>query len=655
MRTNTAKTMLFLLLCLALFGCGDLGIVLPRDGTYRIRTLVNDNSLGDCSLIQAGDMIRPYCDSSVTEDPDVRGILVLILNSQKETVGRNVRYVLKGYATDMPVEEDASNLDSKTEKIELEENVLESTEGDEDTSEVISEDGPIEETEDIVIVVDRLDSKLPPFTMPENLEIGLYTLVFRVFGEREIFGETEEKFYYLGNARFSLNDIQMYLPGVFSESRLIPPGTTVLLEANIDADPRLHPYIVWYNGKKPIGEGRLSSGAGLIFWEAPEQTGFQTLRAEIFPSYNRQGINGISREIVLPVSAKAPKAGFFSFQSPAELDWLGVKTVLDSETPARINSEQKAELLRWYHFAGNFDDSRYPLAENSLMPLTERPPRWKALGYYYGLAAGAYDSYYLAPLSFIHRGDSGGGAFLFRFKPDSDGNLMNALFASTASNAQVKMNLLLKENKIFLQLSRGEIQSKEISIPVDSESASHITIAVVFYLYNDRLEAKLVPEKSSPAQAEITSIKNSEALSGECRISLGDPDNSADSSAEMSGQLSERTAPSRPFTAIWTQLAVLYIDPPEPEEVKEEAAETADLIEETAIAYKIADHETMKSPAPEAESGKNAQVPRTAPENSRQQANAEQKTAIAEIPEQEPAEALSADPESQDPLYSASE
>jgi hypothetical protein len=612
MSIRTTSKVFFLLFCLALLGnCGQLGMVLSTGGTYQIRTLVNDTFLDDYSLISTGASIRPYCDNSITKDPDISELLLFFKNSQGETVGRRIRYVLKLDADDYPQIEESPDV-GKTDEDDSAEDSEDTIDGEgnsEDSEGTIGEEGSSEESEEevkfdlhteepdsiepIVIQVKRFDKNLPPFTMPVDMEIGAYTLIIRVLGGNEIIGETEQDFFYLGNADFSLKDIQLYLPGN-SGSRLIPLGTTVLLEAKIEADGRLNPYIVWHNGKKIIQEGSLSDGANLIFWKAPEQTGFHTLRAEIFPSRLRQGVQGISREIVLPVSAKAAGAGFFPDQTLADF----VITASDSSPEAKDAPQNEPvpewnpDPIHWYQFAGTLHDSNNPLATGkTLVPVREGLPRWRPMDYSYGLVTGPSDIYSLPPVSFIYEEEQkGGGLFLLRIKAVSDGNIFNAVFES---NGQVKMDISYNDGHLALSLGTTGNPAKEALIPLNKpdETGAHISAAVLFYLFEDRLEARLIVQEDEASQNVSLGI-GARGLNGKCRISIGGMANSdgyseyplQTPSEEQTRKRNERQ--KRPETAIWNEFAVLYMVPPEEPVLAEldieEIAEDEDVVEETA-------------------------------------------------------------------------
>jgi hypothetical protein len=597
MSIRTALKVFFLLFCLTLLGnCGKLDMVLSTGGTYQIRTLVGDTFLDDYSLVFTGDSIQPYCDNSIANDPDISELLLFFKNSQGETVGRKIRYVLKLDAGYYPQTEESSDA-GKTDEDDVAEGQIEgSIDGEGDSEE--SEEGegmpdlPAEEPKNIeatAIHVKRFDKNLPPFTMPADMKIGAYTLIIRVLGGNEIIGETEQGFFYLGNADFSLKDIQLYLPGS-SGSRLIPLGTTVLLEAKIEADRRLNPYIVWHNGKKIIQEGSLSDGANLVFWKAPDQTGFHTLRVEIFPSRPHQEVQGISREIVIPVSAKAAVAGFFSGQALADFAITAPDSSPEAKDAHRNDPapEWNPDPIHWYQFAGTLHDSNNPLAtEKTLVPVTEGLPRWRPMDYGYGLVTGPSDIYSLPPVSFIHEEEQkGGGLFLFRIKAVSDGDVLNAVFES---DSEVTMDISYNNEHLVLSLGAINNPAKQALIPYNNpgETGAHISAAVLFYLFEDRLEARLMLQDDESAQNVSLGI-GVRGLNGKCRISIGGMANSdGDSEDTLQSPYKEQARKrnerqKRPETAIWNEFAVLYMVPPEEPVLAELDIDEDENVEETA-------------------------------------------------------------------------
>jgi hypothetical protein len=554
--------------------CGELDTLLSSKGTYRVKALVNGSSLEDCSLIRSNDKIRPGFANSIVDDPDITGLLVFLENARGEVVGGKTRYVLQAYADEYSLPETESGQETlepaaaeepviqneEAEPAEEEpklagENTVEGEAGgstEESAGELIG--GPIgekpilekktttkipepakepkPETNDTVVIVKHLDDTLPYFPLPNDLGLGQYTLVFQVLGGKYTLHRTEMIFYYLGDAVFNLKDIQMYLPGVSTGSRLIPPGTTVMLEAHVDFDKRLDPYIVWYKGKIVVGEGKLAEGAGSIFWKAPEQTGFHSVRAEVFPFRLQQGLSGTSREIALPVSEKAVRTGCF-FDDPLVIP---VRTTLpvaavgseDQEAvpvfPAGVEYSPP-ELMHWYELGGNLRDSKTSIStERALIPVSEKTPRWTPVAYSYGLATGSDDAYMVSPVAFLRgEAETGGGQLLFHIQPVSDGVIFSAFFTpGIPSGENVAMHLTRKENTLVLSLSAPGAADVEMPVSVASFETSAYIIAVVdFFIRPYRFEAKLSLGTDAADQSEAKSVRLLNPLSGECRMVLG--------------------------------------------------------------------------------------------------------------------------------------
>jgi hypothetical protein len=488
------KTAVLLILFSLLSACGELDVVLPSTGTYQVKALVNDTSIDDCSLINAGDTIRPYFANPVANDPDITGLIVFLQDSRGEILGGKTLYTLKSDSdTDDETAEDTEESDSQTSDIQTR------------------------------IPVKRLDRNLPELPLPKNLQMGPYTLVFQVLGKKETLYQTEKPVYYLGEAVFLLKEIQMYLPGASTGPQLVLPGATVLLEARVDFDPQLDPYIVWYNGKKRISEGKLSEGGASFLWETPDQTGFHSLRAEAFPFSSKERIAGSSREIAIPVSSKA--------------------------VGADIVSGDASNLLHWYQFAGNFQDSKPPVSDaKALVSLDGKPAQWRPIGYSYGLSAGPDNAYMLPPVSFFSDGaNEGSGQFLLRFKPAAEGCILSALFTSTASPAEaLEMDLSLKGETLSLSLgavgNSAEQSVEEISAAAISLSDDYITVAINFSIRSNSFEAVL----NIDAQDYAKSVSLAAPLNGECSLKLGAP-----------GSIEKETVAAG-TTAVWDEIAVLH-------------------------------------------------------------------------------------------------
>jgi hypothetical protein len=527
--------------------CGELDTVLPSSGTYQVNALVNNVSLNESSLIAKNDRIFPYFATSVAGDPDIQGLLIFLQTPEGERAGKKIQYTLK--PVEEKKEEGGSGVINEETETEAEPPVSDGQ--NTEPSEKPQTAGPVkttsEETETL-IHVNRLDKDLPSFSLPENLPIGQYSLVFQILGEKEVLDRSEKQIYYLDDASFSLNDIQQYLPDVSHGSYLIPPGTTIMLEAKVAADERLDPYVVWYNGKKRIGEGRVSGGAELILWKAPEQTGFHTVRAEAFPYLPAAGVYGKSREVSLPVSSKAAGIGYFSGESE--------------------------QITHWYQFRGNLQDSKMPVStERALIPKEEKVSRWSPQNNIYGLAIGPRDIYLLPAFSFIpQEKQEGVGRFMLRFKPVAGGTVFSAFFKSDSPPDSVYMDLVLSKETLQVNLTGAE--TSEV-VPVDfapEEAEGFITLFIDYEITGDRLGVTLGRENTTPPEPVV--IVLSSPLNGEGSFQFGASLKNAEAGSADSSGASVPPEEQEPlsaaildeFAAAWLENTVLFEKPAEVEE-----------------------------------------------------------------------------------------
>jgi hypothetical protein len=363
-------------------------------------------------------------------------------------------------------------------------------------------DNPLsEEAPDTLFYVSRLDNNLPAFLLPEDLEIGQYTLAFQLLGEREILHRDEKPFYYLGDAEFTLEDIQTYLPSVSEGSHIAAPGTMILLEVRVTADERLAPYVIWYNGKKRIGEGILNDGAHRLMWTAPAQTGFHALRAEVFPfrprSGSRAGPAGKTRELSLPVSTKYEGKGYFSPKADS--------------------------LIQWYQFSGNLEDTKVPGNTNhQLRPKNGVFVKWRPYGGIYGLALEAEDLYTLPGAPFVLPEASWGrGQFLLRLAPLGEGVILSGGFRLVNSPSEaLTLELSYIQDQLVLTFSAGK-ETREDRLPLSpSRSEEFITAVINFQLEGEHFYGGLSLTDTAVFSPE-KSITLSQPLSGEGSFRLG--------------------------------------------------------------------------------------------------------------------------------------
>jgi len=576
---KAAVLILSLSLFLAIIACGELDTPLfSSGGTYQVKALVNGNSLESCSLIRRNDKIIPYFAVSVVNDPDLTGLLVYLQNSDGEIVGDRVLYTIE--PVDGATQSETPQSETVQEKTASENKEPgepeDGTNGEEGESETTGQPEPALPKQimekrvsldtntkpavknyDTVILIKSFKQEMPYFPLPKNMEIGQYRLVFEAVGRNNILSLTELEIFYLGSVEFRLNDISMFLPGL-SDTRLIPPGVTVMLEAGLDFDSRLNPYVIWYNGKNIISEGNISEGAGNILWKAPEQSGFYSLRLEVLPYQLKRNFTGVFREITLPVSAKASPTGYFFGNAPdyhakrplvmgtaypeqvkLVAEWAAAQAAAAQAAAAQADSAETAaddkpapapapipptapELLRWYRFDGSLDEASL-IPERIFENENEKTPLWAAAGQSYGLSVGPDDTYSLRPVSFFRKGeDQGGGIFLFYIKPVAEGTVFNAFFRSLASASDgVWMDMTARENAVTLRLkTRGTTVEMPVNPGYTAEQGL-IPIVVEFYIRPYRFEAKLSTGEDLFIQSVTEEIMLTGALSGEGRIKLG--------------------------------------------------------------------------------------------------------------------------------------
>ena len=531
-----------LIILLSIFSsCGDLGGLIPPRGTYDVKATLNGSTLEDFSLIRAGDEILPYFSASVVNDQDLTDLSFYLLNSRGEIAGEKVMIPLS-------------------------------------------------------------NQEIKPFSLPETLEIGFYTLVFEALSEDIILSRSEMDFFYISDIKFDLNDIKVYLPSV-SGSQSIAPKTTVLLEAELDFESILDPYLVWRNEKNIIAEGKYNEGLNRILWTAPDQAGFYSISLDVFPYRLSRIVNGITRSITLAISPKTTGYGFY-FTEDADFkpqSTLSAGTVFPeefAEVSALIEEYGDREdldlpelplppvLLQWYQFGGNLYDSLEPFDlwstdENSIE--SHNTVRWAPAGKGYGLSVGKGDSYQLSSVKLIEKDkDEGGGVFLFLIRPIDEGKIFSAFFPSqTSQNEGLTMELEKKGYDMVLHLSnRNGITEMPLFL-----SSNHfnnpIPVIVEFYFNQDRFEAKLSVQDTSIKDI-LGSIRLLNDLSGECNIKLdGGPedteleeikpepsetiiqmleDQSFDEYAiiEIEDTVIETTIIKEPSYTVWCEFAVLY-------------------------------------------------------------------------------------------------
>jgi len=548
--------------------CGDMGAILPTTGTYKVSTQVNDLSLEDLSFVKTKDKIRPFFEESVSNDPDVTGLVVFLKDSTGEAVGVKVVYELDEDYIDPgepEPEEEAELEEDDNEPQKNQENQNDSLVKKEDEAkpseektgdETIDDDTTTttttaaaastpkkteqsKEIETISFKVKSLDSKLPLFPLPKDLPMGEYTFVYQVMGGKQILQKIEKTFFYLADSKFSFESIQVHLPGIAESAQPIPKGAVIMLEVKLDFDSLLDPYIVWYNGKNIVSEGKFKEGAGNILWKAPDQSGFFSLRAEVFPVLDYQELAGFHKDISLLVSSKTSDMHLLSGEAPG--------------------------ILHWYLFDGNLDDSKNASADFALGHEAGVSPKWTPAGGIYGLASGTGDVYKLPEVSFSNE-EVNNWRIFYHLKPLNKGDILNVQFGSS----DVVLNLSMVEKSLVLTLvSPVNTASQILELP---NTGGFITGEIDFTVQPGQISASFTA-KNKPV-SKIISLE-AEDISA-YQITLGVQKNIA-----PAGEKDSKAAQKPVLTALWDEFALLSrpLVEVKTESVEEELPESEELYE----------------------------------------------------------------------------
>jgi len=506
---KSARIFLFLAALIILGGCA-LDDALSSTGTYIINAKINDTTLEDFSLVSSKDKIQPFFEEPVSEDPDITELILFLKDPRGMTTGYKATYSLT-YSDNNNNNESKPELQQKKE--EQDENITE-----------LENIKHIKKGKEIIFPVKSLDKILPLFPLPSDLPIGKYTLVFQLMGKNTVLYKYEKPFFYLAGAELSFDGIQVNLPGV-ADNSYIQNGTNILLDVNLTFDSRLDPYIVWYNGKKIIGEGLYSNGAGSLLWKAPEQNGFISLSAEVFPSWERTGLTGYQKRISPLVSSK-------------EIDMH----LLSKNTP---------NLIQWYTFEGELNDSLTKGPDKRvIVPAQKNKLKWQASNGTYGLAAGTGNAFNLPKIP-LKNNEKESWQIISRFKPLSEGEVFSVQFGIDSG---VNMTLNNKKSSLILTLaSSSKAYSETLKLPEDEDS--FITVSVKFFTQAGRLSAKMAFIKSDYDYNEpVTNPISIEAdLDKEFAVVLGQQQKIP------ADDLQADPVQKQSFTALWDELAILNI------------------------------------------------------------------------------------------------
>jgi len=556
---NGAKSSVFLILLvfvgLFIIGCEAMENILPSSGTYKINLQINSTLLDECSYVRSIDKITPCFEDPISDDPDVTALMVFFKDALGNIVGWKVVYIQDQEAEKkekLLTDENKNNDVNKNANEDKDKSLISDNSAEESTITVdVNNPKTYKNGDELIVPVLSLDDKLPSFSMPENLPMGKYTMVSQVMSGKNVLQKTEKNIFFLGKNTFSYKGINIYLPGISTTSQLITKGTVVMLEADLNFNKQLDPYIVWYEGKNKISEGHYSDGANLLFWKAPEQSGFFLLRAEVFPVESVDELTGFKKEISLLVSSKT--------------------------TDIHLASANAVQLKHWYVMEGNLNNSKMPTSfEFMLQPTPRNKPKWMGLDGTYGLATGYKNILTLPKIKIVNK-EAETWQALFRFKPLDNGNIFSVQFGSSSN---VLMTLNIRDNDLILSLvSPLKTVSQIVNLSstadesfnntqVEEQENPFVTAGIGFSIQGNFLTAQInIIGNPIPIELEKEPISLKVEIKNDFIITLGFLENvlhdqfqipveELESSAK---QVKTKVLPE--YNVLWDEFALYYMPP----------------------------------------------------------------------------------------------
>lgn len=480
---NVIKIPVLLIILGFLGGCAPMDSLFPSIGNYKVNVLINNLPLDECSFAKSGDIIRPFFEESVFNDPDITGLEVFLRNSMGSIVGWEVFYELTQVQQDENSEDtgnseinndiDIDSLTNDEQVSEINDDLQSEESSNQDPSnqdlsnqdlsnQDLSNQGSTNQADIIIpanlnlrdlnsssaslsVQVKNLDY-LPSFPLPSDLRMGRYTIVFHIMSGNNILQRIEKPFFYLSETDFNFKSINVNLPGIAESTQLIPTGTVIMLEANVDYDSNLDPYIEWYSGRRKISEGKLSDGAGYLFWKAPEESGFFSFRAVVLPVDGYKDLSGFQKDVSLLVTS----------------------TPIDIHLVSESNLKQGMELVHWYILEANLLDSKMTSSAERSLRHEKNTPKWRAANGTYGVSTGFDNNIFLPRVSFSHN-DSNDWQIMVRFKPVNNGGILSA---QIDRNKNIYMHLYIDGPHLILTLTSPLVTVSQVYTLLTPNTAS---------------------------------------------------------------------------------------------------------------------------------------------------------------------------------------
>lgn len=472
MRTlPSGKSAFLLFLLAALVSCGEMDTMISTaSASYTVGATVNERDLDEFAVVGAESAIRPVFIADSAKDPDAVAFRVDLYGQTGEAVAEAVEYRVKG----SPSRSSASDAE--------------------------------------FIMVDSLSGELPTFSLPADLPVGRYALLFQVLGEDGVLYEKKQAFFYTAGESFVFSSLLSYPPGAgpSSAAPLFLTKMPLLLEAAVEAGSGLDPYLIWTFGGKRIAAGRLSDGGSRILWTTPGSAGFYRIDVSLFP------VVPLDEEIAdLPVIVRS----------------LTIATSPSAAYPGLPG--KNAEFQSIYRFLGDLSDSG-SAGFSAMQPEDARSPEWLPFSSGYGLAVGPLRSFKAErTAASVQEGVPAPTRITLAAAPRSSGRLYSAVFkGADASTDDFELRLeTTKTGPVLTVYSGGvnKVAAASEAEPFDGEvrhyridlSASDAVPSALTVRFH--IDGELVGEIET-AELRLSSVEGYFVLGGTADTELSVPD-----------------------------------------------------------------------------------------------------------------------------------
>jgi hypothetical protein len=150
--------------------------------------------------------------------------------------------------------------------------------------------------------------EVPGISLPEEMEEGLYTLVYRLYDlDEELVKEEKVPFFYV-TGEYDIKSVRSY-------PTTVEPASQMLFIAEVLVPAGRNPYMRWKLDDTVLMEGYVSEGAASFTWVAPEIEGIYSITAELYPVYPEAEVlfssqTAISTEVYVTKEPKIERGEF---------------------------------------------------------------------------------------------------------------------------------------------------------------------------------------------------------------------------------------------------------------------------------------------------------------------------------------------------------